>query len=654
MLFLKQYGRIIPESGEVKILQTDYTGKDIKILEGLEAVRTRPSMYIGNTGTEGLHHLIWEIVDNSVDEASSGFAHQIILELNPDNSISVTDDGRGIPVDLHPEKKIPTERVILTILHAGGKFGQGAYQKSGGLHGVGSSVVNALSRYLHLTVWRDGYEYHDQYQQGKPLTKLVQQQLVGKKSSHRTGTRITFLPDPEIFSDTTWDWDLIQQHLKHEAYLNKNVVFKLINHQTQQTLIYHEKNGVAGFIKDLNQKRKTLSNIALITGMSNNINVEIAFQYLQEFSESEELYYTNNVLNENGGTHATGFRTGLTKLVKNYAATLGLIKNANLLKGSDIRSGLVSVVAIAHPDPSFEGQTKDKLNNTDVIQAVSDVMLNKGTIYFDRHVEDMKKIINHAAKHANEKQKLRQATMDVTSKEVRLKTNSKLAPANSHSKHNELFLVEGNSAGGSAKKSRNRKFQAILPLRGKILNVERADQQRILHNEEINTFVAALGTNYGTKFDMSKLRYDKILIMTDADVDGGHITTLLLTLMFTLMPELIAQGHVFLTVPPLYRIRLQKNDQSIYAYSEFERDQLVRKYRQKIAGISRFKGLGEMDANELKLVMDPQTRKLQKITLTDFDQGEEVTAKMMGTKSLYRRQLFTKYGDLADVDDIGD
>ncbi len=535
-----------------------YGAESIRVLEGLEAVRTRPGMYIGSVSTRGLNHLIYEIVDNSVDEHLAGFCDTIHVTLEADGSCTVSDNGRGIPIGMH-EKGVSAERVVFTTLHAGGKFDNSAYKTSGGLHGVGSSVVNALSEKLTVTVTRDGYVYEDRYSRGIPLLELENGLLPVVGKAKGSGTSINFLPDPEIFEKTRFKEDDVKSRLHETAYLNPGltIFYRDLRGEEPEEITYHEPDGIAGFIRALNKKKEAVTGIISFSGAYEGINVEIALQYVNEFHENV-LGFCNNIYNAEGGTHLTGFKTIFTQVVNNYARTLGILKDKDTnFTGADIRNGMTAVISIKHPDPRFEGQTKTKLDNQDAAKAVSQIAGDEIVRYFDRNLDTLKAVIGCAEKAAKIRRAEEKAkTNMLTRQKFSFDSNGKLANCTSRDASKcEIFIVEGDSAGGSAKMARDRMYQAILPIRGKILNVEKASIDKILANAEIKTMINAFGCGfsegYGNDFDISKLRYDKIVIMADADVDGAHISTLLLTLFYRFMPELIYEGHIYVAMPTL-------------------------------------------------------------------------------------------------------
>lgn len=633
-----------------------YDASSITILEGLEAVRVRPGMYIGSTNSKGLHHLVWEIVDNAIDEYLAGYCNEIHVTIHLDGSVSVRDNGRGIPVDLHPQAKIPTVRVIFTTLHAGGKFENGGYEFSGGLHGVGSSVVNALSEYLEVTVYRDGKLYYDRYEQGgKPQTPLSpKNELIPSQTEESDGTLVRFKPDATIFETTEFKFDIIHKRLQESAYLNKGLKIHLIDERTGEQVTLYEENGLQGYIEKLNQEKNTISPVMVFSGVSNDIQVEVALQYTSEFNE-QIISYCNNISTIEGGTHATGLKSGFTRLINSYVKELNLCKET--LDGRDIRTGMVAVLSIKHPNPQYEGQTKSKLGSSDAKTSVDDVVFKEGTRYFDIHIEDVKVIVEQAVKVMKIRKNEEKNKINLQSKEVRLQTNGKLASCLSRNpQEKELFLVEGDSAGGTAKQGRNRQFQAILPLRGKVLNIEKSTMDKVLNNKEITTFFSALGCGFGENFDIKKLEYDKIVIMTDADVDGSHIRTLLLTLIYRFAPELIHAGHVYRALPPLYKLTLDKKGKGkspdfLYVYSDAERDHYRKQYGNRIQSIQRFKGLGEMSAEQLwETTLNPETRKLARIQIENAMEADIVTTLLMGSKVEPRREFIVREAKYANVD----
>ncbi|MCI9144475.1 MAG: DNA gyrase subunit B, partial [Lachnospiraceae bacterium] len=582
----------------------NYDASSITVLEGLEAVRKRPGMYIGSVSTKGLNHLIYEIVDNSVDEHLAGFCDTIRVTLEADGSATVTDNGRGIPVGMH-EKGISAERLVFTTLHAGGKFDNSVYKTSGGLHGVGSSVVNALSTRLTVTVKTGGFIYQDKYERGNPVIPLENGLLPVIGKTRESGTVINFLPDDTIFDKTRFKEDDVKSRLHETAYLNPEltIIFEDRRREDPEIVTFHEPDGITGFVKDMNKSQDPVHDVIYFKGESEGISVEVALQYINEFHENV-LGFCNNIYNSEGGTHLTGFKTMFTNVINTYARQLGILKEKDAnFTGADVRNGMTAVVSIKHPDPRFEGQTKTKLDNQDAAKVVSKVTGEEIVHFFDRNLETLKNVISCAEKAAKiRKTEERARTNMLTKQKFSFDSNGKLANCESKDPSKcEIFIVEGDSAGGSAKTARNRMFQAILPIRGKILNVEKASIDKVLANAEIKTMINAFGCGfsegYGNDFDISKLRYDKIIIMADADVDGAHISTLLLTLFYRFMPELIFEGHVYIAMPPLYKAFGAKGAEQ-YLYD----DKALEKYRKTHKGpftLQRYKGLGEMDAEQL-------------------------------------------------------
>jgi DNA gyrase subunit B len=633
-----------------------YDADSISVLEGLEAVRKRPGMYIGSVSTKGLNHLIYEIVDNSVDEHLAGYCTQIEVYLEKDGSCTVTDNGRGIPVGMHA-KGMSAERLVFTTLHAGGKFDDSAYKTSGGLHGVGSSVVNALSTWLDIEVYRDGYVHHDHYERGNPTVELEHGLLPTLGKTRKTGTKIRFLPDPEIFEKTRFKAEEVKSRMHETAYLNPNltIIFEDRRGSEVEHIEYHEPDGLVGFVKDLNKSQETLHEVVYFQGESEGITVEVAFQYVNEFHENV-LGFCNNIYNAEGGTHITGFKTVFTTVINSYARELGILKEKDAnFTGADVRNGMTAVISIKHPDPRFEGQTKTKLDNQDASKATAKVTGDEIQRYFDRNLETLKTVIGCAEKAAKiRKSEERAKTNLLTKQKFSFDSNGKLANCESRDASKcEIFIVEGDSAGGSAKIARNRAYQAILPIRGKILNVEKASIDKVLANAEIKTMINAFGCGfsegYGNDFDITKLRYDKIIIMADADVDGAHISTLLLTLFYRFMPELIYEGHVYIAMPPLYKAMPARGKEE-YLYD----DKALEKYRKTHTGsftLQRYKGLGEMDATQLwETTMDPDHRRLRLVEIEDARLASSVTEMLMGTEVPPRRQFIYENAVDAELD----
>ena len=635
---------------------TDYDASSIKVLEGLEAVRVRPGMYIGSVSTKGLNHLIYEIMDNAVDEHLAGFCSTIRVTLEADGSATVSDNGRGIPVGMH-EKGISAERLVFTTLHAGGKFDNDAYKTSGGLHGVGSSVVNALSAYLHVTVKTGGQIYEDHYERGIPTLELKDGLLPSVGKTRESGTTINFLPDDTIFDKTRFKEDEVKSRLHETAYLNPEltIIYEDKRGPEPEHIEYHEPEGIIGFIKDMNKSRETIHDVIYFKGEAEGITVECAFQYVNEFHENV-LGFCNNIYNAEGGTHLTGFKTMFTNVINTYARGLNILKEKDVnFTGADVRNGMTAVISIKHPDPRFEGQTKTKLDNQDAAKVVSKVTGDEIVRYFDRNLDTLKSIIGCAEKAAKiRKTEEKAKTNLLTKQKFSFDSNGKLANCESKDASKcEIFIVEGDSAGGSAKTARNRMYQAILPIRGKILNVEKASIDKVLANAEIKTMINAFGCGfsegYGNDFDISKLRYDKIIIMADADVDGAHISTLLLTLFYRFMPELIYEGHVYIAMPPLYKAMPSKGTEE-YLYD----DKALEKYRKKHKGpftLQRYKGLGEMDAEQLwETTLDPDTRLLKLVEIEDARMASEVTEMLMGTEVPPRKEFIYKNAQEAELD----
>ncbi len=633
-----------------------YDASSITVLEGLEAVRVRPGMYIGSVSTKGLNHLIYEIMDNAVDEHLAGFCSTIHVTLEADGSATVSDDGRGIPVGMH-EKGISAERLVFTTLHAGGKFDNDAYKTSGGLHGVGSSVVNALSAHMHVTVKTGGYVYEDRYERGIPTLELQDGLLPVVGKTKESGTTINFLPDDTIFDRTRFKEDEVKSRLHETAYLNPalTIIYEDKRKEEIEHIEYHEPEGIIGFIKDMNKSKEAIHDVIYYKGESEGITVEVALQYVNEFHENV-LGFCNNIYNAEGGTHLTGFKTMFTNVINTYARGLNILKEKDInFTGADVRNGMTAVVSIKHPDPRFEGQTKTKLDNQDAAKIVSKVTGEEIVRFFDRNLETLKSIIGCAEKAAKiRKTEEKAKTNLLTKQKFSFDSNGKLANCESRDASKcEIFIVEGDSAGGSAKTARNRMFQAILPIRGKILNVEKASIDKILANAEIKTMINAFGCGfsegYGNDFDISRLRYDKIIIMADADVDGEHISTLLLTLFYRFMPELIYEGHVYIAMPPLYKVMPSKGAEE-YLYD----DKALEKYRKRHKGpftLQRYKGLGEMDAEQLwETTLDPDTRLLKQVEIEDARMATEVTEMLMGTEVLPRKEFIYRHAQDAELD----
>jgi DNA gyrase subunit B len=618
----------------------EYSASEIQVLEGLEAVRKRPGMYIGSTSQRGLHHLVYEIVDNAIDEAMAGFCKNIEVVIHKDNSVTVIDDGRGIPVDIHPKLQKSGVEVVFTVLHAGGKFNERVYKVSGGLHGVGASVVNALSRYLEVEVYRDGKVYYQRYERGKPTCEL---KVIGE--TNRTGTKVTFLPDDEIFETIEFDGDVILQRLRELAFLNKGIRIVFVDEREKNAKPVELKydGGIAEFVKFLNRNKEVLHQEPIyIEGEKNDILIEVAIQYTEDFGEN--IYsFANNIATIDGGTHLIGFKTAVTKAVNEYAKKYNFIKGDTQLLGEDIRDGMTAIVSVKIHEPQFEGQTKTKLGNSEARWAVENLVSEKLAAFLEENPDVSKKIIDKAilaakareeAKKARELVIKRKSALDSSNLPGKLADCSEKDPAKC-----EIFIVEGDSAGGSAKQGRDRRYQAILPLWGKMLNVEKASQDKIYSNDKLLPLIQALGVGIGNDIDLKRLRYHKIIIMADADVDGSHIRTLLLTFFYRYMRPLIENGHIYIAQPPLYKIT--KGKQVRYAYNEKELQRILQEM--KDAQVQRFKGLGEMNAQELwETTMDPARRILLRVELEDAVMAEEIFTILMGDKVEPRREFIEK------------
>ncbi len=650
-----------------------YDGSQIVILEGLEAVRKRPGMYIGSTGKQGLHHLIWEILDNSIDEHLAGYCNKIQITLQKDGGITIQDNGRGVPVDLHPTKKIPTVRVVYTILHAGGKFDSTAYKVSGGLHGVGSSVVNALSSKMIVEVKRDGKVYQDRYENGgHPVVELENGMLPVIRTCRKndTGTKVTFYPDEDIFETIAFKSDTIKKKLKEIAYLNKNLLIEFTDEFTGETFTYQEEYGIQSFVKYLTREETVLHEEPVyIEGKSGDIEVEVAFQYTSNYSEQINAF-CNRINVVDGGTLVTGFKTALTRVLNSYARELGTLKEKDdNFDGKDIRNGIVAIISIKHPDPQFEGQTKTKLGNTDAKTAVDEVFSTEVERYFDKNIELLQTLLENSMKSYNARKASDKARNAVLKQLHDVDTKGKLAACSSKKPEEcEVYIVEGDSAGGTVKTARNRKTQAVLPLRGKILNVEKATLEKILLNNEIKSMIASFGCGIGDEFDISKLRYDKIIILTDADVDGAHISTLLLTFFYRFMPELIKEGKIYRGLPPLYKVEYEsanteagtespkkrgkkKQKLSRYIFNDHELEKFKKIPGNKLLNVQRYKGLGEMDADQLwETTLNPESRILAQVTISDTVEADEITSTLMSSNVPPRRAFIMEEAQYANLD----
>ena len=635
---------------------TQYNADSITVLEGLEAVRKRPGMYIGGVGTKGLNHLIYEIVDNAVDEHLAGFCSTIWVTLEADGSCTVKDSGRGIPVEMH-KKGVSAERVVLSTLHAGGKFDNEAYKTSGGLHGVGSSVVNALSAHMDVKIYKNGFIHHDAYERGIPTVELENGLLPVLSKTRQTGTEINFLPDDEIFEKTRFKAEWLKSRLHETAYLNPGltIYYKNARDNEKEEITYHEPEGIIAYVKELNRGKTVIHEPVYFKKEIDKIEVEVAFQFVDAFEENI-LGFCNNIFTQEGGTHLVGFKTRFTQLINSYARELGILKEKDPnFTGADTRNGMTAIVAVKHPDPIFEGQTKTKLASADATKAVFTISGDLLQHYFDRNLETLKAIIGCAEKSAKiRKAEEKAKTNMLTKSKFSFDSNGKLANCESRDAELcEIFIVEGDSAGGSAKTARNRKYQAILPIRGKILNVEKASMDKVLANAEIktmiNTFGCGFSEGYGNDFDITKLKYNKIILMTDADVDGSHIDTLLLTFLYRFMPELIYNGHVYIAMPPLYKV-IPSRGQEMYLYDDKE----LERYRRSHTGdfrLQRYKGLGEMDPEQLwETTLDPERRVLKRVEIEDARMASEVTEMLMGSEVPPRKQFIYDHANEAEID----
>jgi DNA gyrase subunit B len=639
-----------PNEGELEPMGHHYDAATIQVLKGLDAVRRRPAMYIGDTSTKGLHHLVYEVVDNSIDEAMGGFCDAIKVVIQKDGSVLVEDNGRGIPVDMHPTQNKPALEVVMTMLHAGGKFDHQTYKVSGGLHGVGVSVVNALSEWCEVEVTRDGKRYSQRYERGITVTPLKE----AGKGKH-PGTKTTFKPDPEVFSKTDFNFDVLSARMRELSFLNAGLKIEIEDDRSGQSNLFKYKGGISTFVEYLNENKQAVHPKPIyLHNTRDGIDVEMALQYNDSYSENI-FSYVNNINTIEGGTHLSGFKTALTRTINNYAGKNNLLKNGqSALEGEDVREGLAAVISVKIPDPQFEGQTKTKLGNSEVKGIVESILGESLVEYFEENPSVAKKVFEKASSAARAREAAKKAR-ELTRRKSALESSSlpgKLADCSLDDPALcEIYIVEGDSAGGSAKQGRDRKFQAILPLKGKILNVEKARLDKVLSNEEIRTMITALGTNIKDEFDINKARYNKIIIMTDADVDGSHIRTLILTFLYRHMKELIERGFVYIAQPPLYRVK--KGSTELYAYSDDERDRHSERLGKTGVSIQRYKGLGEMNPEQLwKTTMDPETRTLLQVTLEDGAEADHIFSILMGDQVEPRRKFIeenAKYVKNLDV-----
>ncbi len=638
-----------PEQGTTKPFpheHASYGAKEIQILEGMDAVRKRPGMFIGTTDSRGMHHLAYEAIDNSVDEALAGYCNKISVNIRKDGYISVEDNGRGIPVDIHEKTGKPALTVVLTVLHAGGKFDKNSYKVSGGLHGVGVSVTNALSEHLIAEVKRNNKIYKQEFRQGKPSTEM---EIIGEATG--TGTKITFIPDFTIMEKNEWDYSVLSKRLRELAFLNKGLEINLSDERTDKTKQYKYEGGIRQFVEYLNKEKKTISPVIYFEKQDGDVTVEIALQYTVDYTET--VYsFCNNINTYEGGTHLSGFKTALTRSINNYGEKKGLVAEEKL-SSDDVREGLTAIISLKVPQPQFEGQTKTKLGNSEIKGIVDSIATERLSTYFEENPAVAKTVIGKCVDASRAREAARKARELVRRKNV-LEVSTlpgKLADcATRDSMKAELYLVEGDSAGGSAKQARNKEFQAILPLRGKIINVEKARLIKVLKNEEIGAIITATGTGIGEEFDISKLRYGKLVIMTDADVDGNHIACLLLTFYYRYMQELIKQGHVYLAMPPLYRV--QKGKKFDYVYTEEEKNAKVAEYGKEGVTVQRYKGLGEMNPQQLwETTMDPKVRTLKQVTIEDAVQADEIFRILMGDEVEPRREFIQEHAkDVTELD----
>lgn len=617
----------------------DYNAQSIRVLKGLQAVRLRPGMYVGSTGKRGLHHLVYEIVDNSIDEALAGYCSKIRVKLCADGSVEVEDDGRGIPVDIHQETKKSALEVVMTTLHAGGKFSKDTYKVSGGLHGVGASVVNALSEYLKIWVYRDGKIYYQEYTRGAPLEEV---KVIG--TINRTGTLVRFKPDPEIFSVCEFDADIIENRLRELAFLNSNVRIEFEDERERTKKSFHYKGGISEFVRFLTKSAKALHDVIHIVGEHNGTRIEISMVYTSSYSQ-QILSYANNIRTVDDGTHVTAFKSVITRLLNEYARSMGILKKEESFQGDDVREGLTAVISVFLKNPEFEGQTKSRLGNEEVVEAVSKVLRSNLIDYFEANKSSLKAILEKAS-HAMRAREAARRARELARRKSAMETASlpgKLADCVTREvERAELFIVEGDSAGGSAKQARDRNFQAILPLRGKILNVEKSSMVKLLKNEQISDIIVAVGTGLGDDFDISKIRYGKIIIMTDADTDGAHIRTLLLTLFYRYMKDLIVNGKIFIAVPPLYRVSYSKNVR--YVYDDIELKTVLAEIGDRKVEIQRYKGLGEMNPEQLwETTMNPETRKLVRVDIEDAEEADTLFNLLMGESVPERRSFIERH-----------